>query len=179
MDYFWIQRDKRYSNLPRIRQFIIRYRASDFTVEGAHRIKDRNVVFVDSEMSLDYADVIDGQVFLISEGVKNVFQMYDPSISYKTFCLLNNVCMDLKMYYAPIMPISDGTDFSSDFNKKRDRRTLPALKQEYLKRPIMRIRELAPDGVIIRLDVAESLLRRGLYKMNLTRMVIESSVGEG
>ena len=94
MDYFWIQRDKRYSNLPRIRQFIIRYRASDF-------------------------------------------------------------------------------------NKKRNGRTLPVLKQEYLKRPIMRIRELAPDGVIIRLDVAESLLRRGLYKMNMTRMVIENSEGEG
>lgn len=35
------------------------------------------------------------------------------------------------------------------------------------------------SGMIIRLDVAESLLRRGLYKINMTRMVIENSEGEG
>ena len=35
------------------------------------------------------------------------------------------------------------------------------------------------SGMIIRLDVAESLLWRGLYKMNMTRMVIENSEGEG
>ncbi len=176
MDYFWIQRDKRYTRLPRIRQFITRYRASDFTVEGAHRIGKRNVVFVDSELPLDYGDVIDGQVFLVSEGVKNVFQMYDSSIAFKTFCLLDNVRMDLHMYYAPLLPVTDGTDPADRPDRRQNRGQLPILKPEYLNRPVMRIRELAPDGVVVRLDVAESLLRRGLHKMGMTRMVTGCSI---
>lgn len=172
MDYFWIRQDERYLYLPRIRHFITKYKRSDFTIENAHKISERNVVFVDSEKLLDYVDVIDRQLFLISEGVREVFEMYDPSITYKTFCLLNNARMELKLYYSPIIPQIDGTTEPNRFREGRRTGMQLILLRERLNRPILRVNELSPDGVVIRLDVAESLLRRGLYKMNLTRQVI-------
>ena len=61
-------------------------------------------------------------------------------------------------------------------DQKQNRGQLPILQREYLNRPVMWIREPAPDGVVIRLDVAESLLRRGLHKMGMTRMVTGCSI---
>lgn len=174
MDYFWLRQDERYMYLPHIHKFIGKYRRSDFTIENAYKIPERNVVFVDSEKSLDYADVIDRQIFLISEDVKDVFEMYDPSISYKTFCLLDNMHMDLKLYYVPIIRSIDGTDEPDKFCGRVCSEKELIIKHEYLdNRPILRVEELPSDGVIVRLDVAESLLRRGLHKMKMTRLVFE------
>ena len=74
MEYFWLKQDKRYVDVPHIHRFAGTYRRSDFTVEHAYKIADRNVVFVNSEHRLDYTDVIDRQIFLVSEDVKSVFK---------------------------------------------------------------------------------------------------------
>ena len=151
MEYFWLKQDKRYVDVPHIHRFAGTYRRSDFTVEHAYKIADRNVVFVNSEHRLDYTDVIDRQIF----------------------CLLDNVHMDLKLYYAPIIPLIDGTDEPERFSREGRRDREPVIRRAYLKsRPIVRLRELPPDGVVIRLDVAESLLRRGLFRADMARLVL-------
>lgn len=173
MEYFWLKQDKRYVDVPHIHRFAGTYRRSDFTVEHAYKIADRNVVFVNSEHRLDYTDVIDRQIFLVSEDVKSVFKIYDLSITFKTFCLLDNVHMDLKLYYAPIIPLIDGTDEPERFCQEGRRDREPVIRRAYLKsRPIVRLRDLPPDGVVIRLDVAESLLRRGLFRADMARLAL-------
>lgn len=162
MDYFWLRQDDRYLNPPRIHGFIKKYRRSDFTIENEYKIDEKNVVFVDSKIPLDYVDVIDSQVFLVNENVKRVFEMYETSVRYKTFCLLDNRNKDLKLYYAPILPVIQGDPKSI------------IEKEQKGDRAVFRIEELPYDGVVIRLDVAESLLRRGLYKMRIHRLPLES-----
>ena len=174
MDYFWLRQDSRYLHLPNIRNFIRDYRRADFTVEKAHKIAERNVVFVNSDKPLDYGDVIDKQLFLVSERVRKVFEIYEPSIFYKIFCLLDNIQGDAKLYYVPIIPVVQGTDELENFRKIYRTEGRIILKKRFFEdRSIVRISELTYDGVIIRLDVAESLLRRGIHKLSMTRLTLE------
>ncbi len=143
-------------------------------LENASNISDINVGFARSDRPLDYVDVLDGQLFLVSEGVKKVFSIYERSLVFKTLCILNNMDGSNCNYYAPLFAKVDC--LPDEYKAVRNRNKLEKLiikakaVEDY---SIFKIADIDTDIVIIRLDVAESLLRRDITKLTLERVALE------
>lgn len=158
--YYWIREDKRYRHLPEIQDFYTTFRRRDFVEDNASRIPSKNVVFTNSAMPLDYVDILDSQMFVVSQRVCDVFKIYDPSIEFKHFCFLNNELNTYKRYFAPVL--------KSIACLKEYKSNVPVLVTERLTdNYIFRVQDAKKEIVIIRLEVAESLLRRGIHDFEL------------
>lgn len=172
MDYFWIKEDKTYMHTPVITNLndIVNRRAA-MSLENAINIPDINVGFARSERPLDYIDVLDGQLFLVNDGVKKVFSVYERSLQFKTVCILNNLDGSNCNYYAPLFVNVDC--LPDEYKAVRNRNNLEKMiikassVEDY---SVFKIAGIDTDIVIIRLDVAESLLRRNIRKLTLERV---------
>lgn len=166
MDYFWIRQDHSYVHTPVIKGFYEKMQRKDFTVESAFKIPERNVVFCDSEEKQDFIDILDGQLFLVSKTVRHVFQMYEKSMSYKFFCFLNNITGEYANYYAPIIPTIDCLAERTSGQKDDTKIKAEAIGTS----SIFRVKNKEKEVIVVRLDAAESLLRRNLRGVELIRL---------
>lgn len=174
MEYFRICQDSRYLHTPVFSnpEEIIHKRKA-VSIENVDQIQDVNVLFADGPHSLDFLDILDRQFFLVSMEVKKVFAMYEPSMIFKNVCILNNEREEYGQYALPLFRelecVADGSEISLDrsFIKKLRIREMDGLDS------IFKVAGLMTDAVIIRLDVAESLLRRGIRRFTLERVQVE------
>ena len=172
MDYFWIKVEKTYMHTPVITNLndIVNRRAA-MSLENASNIADINVGFARSQRPLDYVDVLDRQLFLVSEEVKKVFSIYERSLQFKTVCILNNLDGSSCNYYAPLFVKVDC--LPDEYKAVRNRNKLENLiikvgaAEDH---SVFKIAGIDTDIIIIRLDVAESLLRRNIRKLTLERV---------
>lgn len=170
MEYFWLRQEHGYLHTPVIKGFHENLRRKDFTVEAALKIPERSIVYCDSEEKQDFIDILDGQLFLVSKAVRHVFQMYEKSITYKFFCFLNNITGEYANYYAPIIPAIDCLAENS-FVRKDDVKIKIKIKIKAIgTASIFRVENKEKDMVVVRLDAAESFLRRNLQGIELIRL---------
>lgn len=172
MDYFWIKEDKSYMHTPVITNLndIVNRRAA-MSLENASNIANINVGFARSQYPLDYIDVLDSQLFLVSEEVKKVFSIYERSLQFKTVCILNNLDGSSYNYYAPLFEKVDC--LPDEYKAVRNRNKLGNLiikAGDAEDHSVFKIAGIDTDIIIIRLDVAESLLRRNIRKLTLERV---------
>lgn len=154
MEYFIMKQDIRHYPVPHIQDFHEKFNKKDFTTENAYKIPDRNVAFSDSIDHIKFIDYLESPIILISKNMKKVFSMYAKDIQYKQFCILNNKVGDYGIYYAPIIDISD----------------------EIGKTCIARIKLQQKEALVVRLDVAESLLRRNIDGILLSSMPVNAGL---
>lgn len=162
MDYFWIRQDKRYLHTPVITnlQDIVR-RRKDVTIENEKEIAEVNVAFAEPQREMDFVDILDTQLFLVSERVKEVLKMYEPSILFKTVCILDNSLGKYGNYYLPVFPKIDCLSEESVITLDKSQVKRLVLDYERVEcQSMFQVAGLQTDVTVIRLDVIESLLRR-------------------
>lgn len=174
MDYFRIRQDKRYLNPPNItnvRDIVIRRK--DVSIQNASKIEDVSVGFSNNRSPVDFIDVLDSQLFLVSHEVKKVFTIYEPAMQFKEICVVNSLTDEYGRYFLPLFPelncLSDESVVSPD--RSYVKHLVLCLPQRNIS--IFKAAGLMTDVVLIRLDVAESLLRRGISKLTMERVEIE------
>lgn len=174
MDYFWIHQDKRYTDPPFIQGFSPCFLRRDFTPENASKVEVNNVVFAPSQKKQNFIDLVDIQLFLVSDKVKKVFSMYDKYLPWKQFCILNNVRNDSCNYFVPILQEIPCVSEKSKLNMDKSCINKLILKKDRIQdHPFFRAGKLNTEAVVIRLDVAESLLRRRVEGIIFERVGVE------
>lgn len=174
MDYFILTQDKRYRRVPTLHGLNQPVMHRDLKPGSAYKIADVGVYFSNSEYPQDYIDIMDHQLFMVSRDMKKVFQMYDPSMRFKLFCVLNRKTNEMGEYYAPIFREIDCVSENSQFNLDKSFIKHLVLHRSMIgEQSIFRVSGLRKETVIIRLDVAESLLRRKLRGISLNRVGLE------
>lgn len=174
MEYFRIRQDSRYlftpvfSNPGEVMQ-----RRKSVSLENADRIQDVSVLFADSPHLLDFPDILDRQFFLVSMEAKKVFAMYEPSMIFKNVCILNNERDEYGQYALPLFRELDCLAEGSEVSPDRTYIKRLRIRQQGGLDSIFKVAGLMTDAVIIRLDVAESLLRRGIRRFALERVEVE------
>lgn len=167
MEYFIIKQDKRYTNPPTINDLHSLLRRKELNRKDEHKIPQRNIVYANSDNYLDFLDILDDQLFLVTDKVKKVISLYEPSAIFKTFCILNNRKNEYGLYYAPILPEIDCITEARGIGCKKN----IALDREKIGLHCF-FRALGSDKetTVVRLDVAESLLRRDVRGMKLEKI---------
>lgn len=157
MDYFLIKQDKRFINPPIIQNLSGLLRRKELCLKDEHKIKERNVVFANNDKSLDFLDLLDDQIFLVTEKVKKVIALYEPTAIFKAFCILNNRKNEYCLYYSPILPEVGCVTVIKGIGCKR---TMFLEREKVGEHCFFRATGTENETTIVRIDAAESLLRR-------------------
>lgn len=176
MNFFWIRQDKRYLHTPVITnlQDIVQ-RRKDVLIEKEKEIADVNVAFAGSQRVMDFVDILDTQLFLVSERVKEVLKMYEPSLLFKTVCILDNTSGGYGNYHLPVFPKIDCLSKESVITLDKSQVKKLVLKYESVKHQSMfQVAGLQTDVTVIRLDVIESLLRREIENFQFEQIEMRS-----
>ncbi len=174
MDYFLLKQDERYTNTPRLKDMFHKINTKDINRLNAHKIDDVIIFQVTAEERCEYLDVLDKQLFLISEKMMKIICKYDTDIVFKILPLIDSKRHTQENYYLPIFEDIEALDEKSEFNLNRTIVKKIVLNKKKIEgKKIFRIKESEKTLIVVRLDVAESLLRRKPRGISLERLEVE------
>jgi hypothetical protein len=119
------------------------------------------IFYIKSEEKTEFLDVINRQLFLVSEKMKNILEKYNATIVFKMFPLVDYGNLKQEIYYLPIFEEVEALSEDAELNlNKTVVKKLILNKEKTGIRKIFKIKESSKALVIVRIDVAESILRR-------------------
>lgn len=175
MDYFRLKQDADYHNTPFIPELINKIDRRYTTAAHADKIDDVLVFPLKSKETHNFIDVLDSQIFLVSDTLKEVIKLYLPKLSFKLIALANQNLNEQKIYHLPLFaPVDCLSKLSIMTPDKKTIKKLVLKKNiiEETRKPIFRVAHDYETIVIVRLDAAESILRRKMLGISLSQVEI-------
>lgn len=175
MDYFLLKQDKRYSYTPQITNWFDMINVKNLNLINADKIKDVIILYVKAHENNNYLDILDNQLFLVSEPMKKTLEKYDPNIIFKMIVLTDFKNSIQNVYYLPIFEEIEALSEDAEMNLNKTVVKKLILNEEKIKnKKIFKLKESSRTMVVVRLDVAESLLRRDFDGIILEKVEIRS-----
>ena len=174
MDYFLLKQDKRYSNTPQIIDLFKNINTKDLNLLKADNIQDNNCFYVKSHDNIDYLDVLEIPIFLVSKELKKILEKYNRNMIFKMFALIDYEKKEQNFYYLPIFEEIEALSEKSEFNLNKTIVKKIILDEKKIKnKKIFKIKESDKTLIVVRLDAAESLLRRDFNGIILEKLEVE------
>lgn len=174
MDYFLLKQDERYKNTPSIMDVFNKIDVRNINLLNSHKLEDMIIFNVKCDEETSFLDILDTQLFLISEDMKKIIEKYSPEIIFKIIPLIDLPHERQENYYLPIFEEVDCLSEKSELNLNKTVVKKIILDKEKIKgKKIFKIKESSKALIVIRLDVAESLLRREFIGICLEKLDIE------
>ncbi|NSB17195.1 hypothetical protein BCD95_005454 [Clostridium beijerinckii] len=121
-----------------------------------------------------FLDILDTQLFIISEKMKKIIEKYSKEIIFIAIPLIDLSRERQENYYIPIVEGLDALSENAELNLNKTVVKKIILDKEKVKgKKIFKIKESSKTLIVIRLELAESLLRRNLKGIYLERLEIE------
>ncbi len=176
MDYFLLKQDERYTNTPRFVDLFNKMDVRNINLLNAHKMDDIIVFKVKVDEKSEFLDIMDNQLFLISKPMKEIIEKYDRDILFKTLALIDQLHKRQENYYLPIVEELEALSDAAELNlNKTVVKKLILNKEKIQGRKIFKIKESSKTLIVVRLDVAESLLRRNFKGIKLERVEVRES----
>ena len=167
MKYFLISKDEIFNKAP----YILNWYEDERLIneKNLNLLKNRKVLKIRNEENIVWTDVISNPNFFVSEKVKGVINKYDNKIKFKQVILLDVIGAKAEVYYLPILKfincLSEGSEVIGNTIKKC------VIKKEMIKNEkIFRIGDVNKRYIVVRLDLVESILRRGARGIKLEKI---------
>lgn len=173
MEYFALRQDERFANVPVLQEVQRKIELRHIQRLKAEHLSDTTLFHVRADQDADYPDLLTNQLFLVSERVKQVLEMHEPDCSFKLVPLIDLEHSRQALYYLPLFPEIEALSPYSEFNLDRSVLRRPVLEQGKLgNRRMFQVKESMRPLIVIRLEVAEGLLRRDLIGIGLQRLEV-------
>ena len=174
MDYFLLKQDERYTNTPRLKDIFYKLNVNNINRLNAHKIYDVVIFNVDADVRCEYTYILDKQLFLISEKLIKVVFKYDPEMIIKDIPLIDVKRERQENYYLPILEEVNALSNKSEVGVNKTVYKKIVLNKEKIKgKKIFKIKEISKTLIVVRLDVAESILRRRPKGISLEKLEVE------
>ncbi|AJH01455.1 hypothetical protein LF65_04926 [Clostridium beijerinckii] len=174
MDYFLLKQDEEYTNSPVLIDVFKKIGVRNISLLNAHKIQDIIIFNVKCTDETEFLDILDRNLFLISEEMKKIIEKYDLRIIFKTIPLIDLERGKQGNYYMPIFEEIEALSEKSEWNLNKTVVKRIILDKEKIKdKKIFKIKESEKTLIVVRLDVAESLLRREFKGMCLKRLEVD------
>lgn len=174
MDYFLLKQDEWYTDTPLICDLMEKIDVRDINRENEHKIPDTVILFVKSKADSSYTDVFDRQLYLVSEKLKNILEKYDSDTIFKLLPLIDKENSRQENYFLPIFEDVEALSPNSIFNVNRTVIKKIILDGKKIQgKKVFKIKESDKPLIVVRLDAAESILRRNFKGIKLERLVVE------
>ncbi|WP_425448048.1 imm11 family protein [Dethiothermospora halolimnae] len=171
MEYFLLKQDKRYIHTPTYLDLIRKIDVRDINRLDCHKIKDPTIIHIKGDEKAEYLDILHRQIYIISEELKDLMGEYNSNIIFKTIALIDLENQVQQMYYLPIFEEVEALHEQCEFNlNKSVIKKLVLDKEKIGNRNIFVIKGAKEYLVVVRLDVAESILRRNFVGITLEKI---------
>ena len=173
--YFLLKTDPQYNTAPVIENW---YPTIDLRLihkDSAHNLPNRELLFIRPNPDTVFTDILHSPFFLSTNKIQNVIKMYEPATRFKEIVLLDRTYAKSELYYLPILEHCDCISPKSDLTMDRSS----------IKRAVLDLNKIGDrsifylDGVrtlytVVRLDVAESILRRNVCGVGLEPIFLDN-----
>ncbi len=175
MKYFLIEEDVRMTGYPRIVHWNEKIDIRDISPKNAHKLPVRELLFVQGNENTVFTDFIFKPFFLVSEKVKKVLKMYEPTLITKELVLLDQVYERTERYFLPVFEEVECLAKQTTYNLDHSELKHIVLEAEIVKNySIFRIANFRKQYIVSNLDVVESILKRGCESFQLTELEMEN-----
>ncbi|WP_339291693.1 hypothetical protein MKY48_27005 [Paenibacillus sp. FSL W8-0187] len=168
MEYFVVGHDPRLNPIGRNILF------PDRVLNGFSTAEEYEMAFVREGRKLEYRSVIELPVFLVSAEVREILSQYESNLTYKTVLVTDQATYAQAHFCLIDVP---QVDCISQTHSVIDRGIIKQVVLDEKKINGHRMfwaTELPFPGLIVRLDVAEALLRHSLYGMSMRRILTKA-----
>lgn len=174
MDYFLLKQDERYKNIPLLMDLMKKIDLRHINPADAYKIENSIIFYVKAEEESSYLDIIDKQLYLVSDRLKKIIEKYVPNTIFKMIILIDSKHERQENYFLPIFEEVEALNNKSEFNLDRSIIKKLILDKEKIKdKKIFKIKESEKTRIIVRLDAAESILRRDFTGIKLEKIQVE------
>jgi hypothetical protein len=138
------------------------------TKAQALKLDDTNIIPVsDDEAEEPYPEVISRPVYLVSDGIRQLLGKYDRSLVFKVVSLINWQTGKQHVYWAMGLDEIECLSDKTVYDKGGQIRDIVLDETKINNKAIFKLGGTLGKYLIVRLDVAESLLRRPFYGISL------------
>lgn len=174
MDYFLLRQDERYTRTPHLIDVFKKINMKNMNLLDADKIEDITVFDVNSVEGSEFLDILDAQLFLISKDMEKIISKFNENIIYKRIALLDQVQKRQGDYFMLIFEEIEALNEESEFNLNKTIVKKVVLDKDKINgRKIFRLKESSKPLIVVRLDVAECLLRRHFRGIKLERIEVK------
>lgn len=137
--------------------------------KSAFQLPKHMIFQVEDHMQMVFTDIIVSPCFLVSQTVKDVIKMYDSNIKFVRIVLYNQERKRSKVYYLPFLDTVE-----SHKNVVNSSANLISINKKYVEeKVIMKIENDDETDIIMRMDLVESILRRGTIGIGLKEIRLD------
>ncbi|AIQ14228.1 hypothetical protein [Paenibacillus durus] len=175
MDYFYLKQDQRYTDVPVLQKgmgHIDLWKVNKLPPEELPRV----LVFpVKAGKESRFIDFMESPFPLVSDRLMKLMKVYVPECRFKPAALINPELQLQKNYYLPFLEEIEALSPRSEFNLDRSVLKSAVLQEERIRgKKIFKVSGVATPLLVIRLDAAESILRRDFTGIRLERAELDT-----
>jgi len=169
MEYYIMSLDKRIKNKFILQKFpqagSVEYDTSD-----ANQLREHTVLqTIESDKSV-YPDVLEEPIYMVSQMVREVLELYDESAVYKKVSMINTPRNKRTWYNVLLVDRIDCLHRDAEFYPDKSIKRLVLDKEKIAEKTIFKIQGIGPAYMVVTVDIVESLLRRGCYGVRFTKV---------
>lgn len=169
MNYFLISKDEIYEKAPNIINWYEDERL--INERNLNLLENRKILKIRNEEKIVWTDIISNPNFFVSEKVKGVINKYDNKIKFKQVILLDVLGAEAEVYYLPLLKFINCLSEESEIVGNTIKRCV--IKRDIIKdEKIFRIGDVNKRYIVVRLDLAESILRRETRGIKLEKIEV-------
>lgn len=158
--YFEMEQDRRIFNRFRFRDIESTTRG-EFEPDEFEQIQDLSVLFTLGDGDSIYPDAVDAPMFMVSDALKKLLEMYDPKVLYRRV-MLNQAAEGIqKKYWLLLSDKLDCLDESAEQYPNGWDKRIVLDRKRIGQRRVFKVNGVYTPRVFVNLEVSESILRRG------------------
>lgn len=174
MKYYCLAIDKRYSEAPVIKNWTGKIQREHITEEKSYLLQQRELLEIVENKNVFFTDIVVFPFFLVSDMCKNVISLYEPKIKFKQIVLMEMKTSKYHVYHLPILKKIHGMETIKKVGKISIKESkLMVRKDDIGNLGIFQVEANGKTNTIIRLDVLESMLRRGAKGIGIREIELE------
>lgn len=152
------------------------------TKQQVRELEDMSVIRIAYPAGERYADLISSPVYLMSNGIKELFTKYDKSLVCKAVRLVDEDSEQQLLYWIMGLDEVDCLSKETEFYPTGTLKRLVLSQEKIGKNAIFKLGGIRENHLVVRLDAAESLLRREFYGIELKKINMAETkevIGDG
>ena len=170
MDYFMMYQDVRVSNVAELIPGSLKLHT--LTREQIKNISITKTLYVKDRNNNEYPDYLESEGMLVSEKLKRIMSKYQRDAIFKTVVLIEKKTNRQEIYYLISPPIIECASEETVYDRRGSIVEFVLDKEKVGYTRIFCVRNYG-NRIFVRLDVAESILRREPYGVSFVKVNVE------
>lgn len=162
MRYYLMKKDPQFSRAPDVINWYGKIKVQDIKPGNYHLLPERLLLQIRANQNMDFIKILITPFFLVSEEIRECLELYEPLLGFKEIVLLDKKYKQAQEYFLPTLDEVDCLTEKCEYHRSRSHLLYTQIDLNKVgDKSIFYLTGISHNYVVVRLDVAESMIRRG------------------